>query len=148
MSSSMCSGMQGIYAWLTGGSICLLYICIVLDLAVGVVVCKASMVDWGYRSSSGCSGMQGIYAQLTGGLSAFYIYMHCTRCSSGCSSIEGIYAWLTGGSTSSSWCKGYARHLCSIDWGVHLPLYICIVLDLAVDVVVCKASVLNWLGRV
>ena len=27
------------------GSICLLYICIVLDLAVGVAVCKASMLD-------------------------------------------------------------------------------------------------------
>ena len=29
-----------------GGSICLLYICIVLDLAVAVVVCKASMLAW------------------------------------------------------------------------------------------------------
>ena len=28
-----------------GGSICLLYICIVLDLAVGVAVCKASVLD-------------------------------------------------------------------------------------------------------
>ena len=57
--SSRCSGIQGIYALLTGGSrsssgcssiqgiydqltrrvsICLLYICIVLDLTVGVVV--------------------------------------------------------------------------------------------------------------
>ena len=40
-----CSGIQGIYAQLTGGSICLLYICIVLDLAVGVVVCKAYVLD-------------------------------------------------------------------------------------------------------
>ena len=44
-SSSRCSGMQGILAQLTGGSICLLYICIVLDLAVGVAGCKASMLD-------------------------------------------------------------------------------------------------------
>ena len=37
--------MQGIYALLIGGCICLLYICIVLYLAVGVVVCKASVFD-------------------------------------------------------------------------------------------------------
>ena len=47
-SSSGCSGMQGIYAQLTWGSICLLYICAVLYLAVGVAVCKASMLNrWG-----------------------------------------------------------------------------------------------------
>ena len=34
------------YAWLTGGSICFLYICILLDLAVGVVVCNTSMLYW------------------------------------------------------------------------------------------------------
>ena len=39
-------GIQGIYAQLTGGSICLLYICIVLDLAVGVAVCKVSLLNW------------------------------------------------------------------------------------------------------
>ena len=71
---SGCSSMQGIYAQLTGedlclialcyanifgvvafnasmfnwlgASICLLYICIVLDLAVGVAVCKESVLDW------------------------------------------------------------------------------------------------------
>ena len=59
--------------------------------------------------------------------------MHCTRSSSGYSGMQGIYAQLTG--------------------GVHLPsIYmhctrsssgcICIVLDLAVDVV-WKASMLN-----
>ena len=44
-----CSSMQGLCAHLTGGSICLLYICIVLDLAVGVVVCKYiyAWFDWG-----------------------------------------------------------------------------------------------------
>ena len=40
-----CTGIQGIYAQLTEGSICLLYICIVLYLAVGVAVCKESMLD-------------------------------------------------------------------------------------------------------
>ena len=44
-SSSGCSSMQGIYAQLTVGSICLLYICIVLDLVVGVVICKASVLN-------------------------------------------------------------------------------------------------------
>ena len=40
-----CSSMQGLYARLNGGFICLLSICIVLDLAVGVAVYKASMLD-------------------------------------------------------------------------------------------------------
>ena len=39
-----CSSMQGLYAQLTGEFICLLSICIVLDLAVGAVVCKASVL--------------------------------------------------------------------------------------------------------
>ena len=139
--------MQGISAWLTGGSICLLYISIVLYLAVGVMVCKASvlnwlgvyvqewvqqyakylcLIDWGFhlpsiymhctRSSSECSSIQGIFAQLLGDSSAFYIYMYCTISSHRCSSMQGICAWLTGG------------------------------LDLAVGVVVCKASLLAWLG--
>ena len=43
-SSSRCSSMQGIYGQLTGGFICLLYICVVLDLVVGVAVCKASVL--------------------------------------------------------------------------------------------------------
>ena len=74
--SNGCSSMQGIYAWLTGGSICLLYICIVLDLAVGVVVCKASMLEWlGIHLSSIC--------------------MHCPRSNSGCSSMQDICAQLT-----------------------------------------------------
>ena len=44
-SDSGCSGMQGLYAQLTEGSICLLYIWIVLDITVGVAVCKASVLD-------------------------------------------------------------------------------------------------------
>ena len=109
-----------------GGSISLLYICILLELAVGVavsrhlcsitwgsrsrvgaVVCKASMLDWwGFHLPS--------------------IYMHCNRSGSGCSGMQCIYAQLTGES------------ICL--------LYICIVLYLTIGVVVCKASVLDWLG--
>ena len=118
--------MQGIFAWLNWGSICLLYICIVLDLAVGVEVCKTSMLKClGVhlssihrhcpRYSSGSSGMQDICAQWT-------VEGHMK-----CNGIQCIYAWLT-------W------------WSICL-LYICIVLDLAVGVTVCNASVLNWLGR-
>ena len=55
-SHSGCSGMQGIYAQLTGEIHLLLYICIVLDLAVG------------------CTSMQGLCNGLTGGPSVFYIY--------------------------------------------------------------------------
>ena len=43
-----CNGIQCIYAWLTRVSICLLYICIVLDPAVAVMVCMPSvLIDWG-----------------------------------------------------------------------------------------------------
>ena len=170
-SSSGCSGMQGICAWLTGGFIFHLYICIVLDLALSVVVCKASvlnsvgglilamggavckvsMLNWlgvylpsiymhCTRCSSGCSGMQGIcawltggfifhqgiYAWLTGGVHLPSVYMHCTRYSSWCSLIQGIHAWLTG--------------------GIICLLYICIVLDIVVDVALFKASMLDWQG--
>ena len=73
--------------------------------------------------------MQGIYAQLTGGVHLPSIYMHGTRSSSGCSGMQGLYAQLT--------VYWYARHLCSIDRrGVDVP----------VGVLVCKASVLIWLG--
>ena len=44
-SSSGCRGMEGIYAQLIWGSIFLLYICILLDLPVGVAVYKASILD-------------------------------------------------------------------------------------------------------
>ena len=129
--------MQGICARLTGGFIFHLYICIVLDLAVGVVVCKASMLDWLVVSC------------------ALYIYMHCTISSSGCCIIQDIYAWLTGESI-------YLLYICIVldivvdvalykasmlNWlGMFICLqYICIVLDVAVVVVVCKASVVKWL---
>ena len=126
------------------GSICLLYICIVLDLAVGVAVLHIYMQ---------CSGMQGLYAWLTGedlcsiafcyvdifGVAVFNAsmlnwlggvhlpsrYMHCPRSSSWWSSMQGICAQLT-------W-----EDLC---W---------IVLCFAnmFGVAVCMASVLDWLGR-
>ena len=93
--------MQGIYAQLTGGFICLLYICIVLDLAVGVMVCKASIFNWL------CTGIKGIYAWLTGGSRSkgSYIGMQgiCLDwlggldLAVGVSGMLGIYAWLTGG---------------------------------------------------
>ena len=115
--------------------ICLLYICIVLDLAVSVVVCKASVLDWlgggsicliymhCPRSSRGCSSMQGICTWLTGGHLPS-IYLHCPRSSSGCSSIQGICAWLTG------------EDLCLIAL-CYANIF---------GVAVCKASVLDWLG--
>ena len=70
-----------------------------------------------------CNSIQGLYAELTGGVHLPSIYMHCTRSSSGCSSMQALYAQLTG--------------------GLICLLSICIVLDLAVGVVVCKASVLD-----
>ena len=41
-----CNGIQGISSKLTGRSICLLYIWIIQDVAVGVAVWKASMLNW------------------------------------------------------------------------------------------------------
>ena len=51
-----------------------------------------------------CTVMQGISSQSMGGPSASYIYMHCARSRK---RIDVVYQ--------------YARHLCSIDRGVHLP---------------------------
>ena len=132
--SNGCSSMQGIYACLTGGSNCLLYIGIVRDLVVGVVVCKASMLEWlGVHLSSIC--------------------MHCPRSSSGCSSMQGIcsqfsgedlcwialcYANIFGAAVFNASMLAWLRESICL-------LYMCIVLDLSVGVVVCKASVLNWL---
>ena len=116
-SSSWCSGMQGICAQLTGG----------LDLAVAVVVCKASLLDW-------------LRVHLPS------IYMHCTISSSRCSGMQDICGQLAGGSRSSSGCSGMQGICAQLTGGSICLLYICIVLDLAVGVVVCKASMLNWLG--
>ena len=48
-----CSSIQGIYAWLTAGSICHRYIC--------ALFCHEMCQVW-------CSSIQGIYAQVTGGV--------------------------------------------------------------------------------
>ena len=120
-----CNGIQCIYAWLTGRSICLLYICIVLDLAVGVVVGMASVLNWPGRATWNVTVFKASILDWLG-VHLPSIYMHCPRSSSGCSSMT--------------------RHLCSIDWGTICLLYIGIVLDLAVGVVVCKTSMLDWLG--
>ena len=122
-----CNGIQYICAWLTRESICLLYICIVLDLAMDVAACKASVLRLNGEGHMKFNGIQGICAWLTQGSICLSIYMHCPRSSSGCSGMQVIYTQMTGGS------------ICL--------LYICTVLDLAVDAVVCKASLLNWLGR-
>ena len=110
-----CNGIQCIYAWLTGRSICLLYICIVLDLSVGLVVCKTFMLDWLGRATWSVM----LYSMLDwlGSLPSIYmlvldwlygtreghihlggpsIYMHCPRSISGFSGMQDIYAWLTG----------------------------------------------------
>ena len=69
--------MQGIYAWLTRGSICLLYICIVLDLAVGVVVYKACMLNSGSLDlGMGVAVCKASMLDWLGGPSAFYIYFY------------------------------------------------------------------------
>ena len=69
--------------------------------------------------------------------------MHCTRSSSGCSGMQGIYAGLTGGSVSSSGCSSMQGIYAQLTAGSIYLLYICIVLDLAVVVVVYKASMLK-----
>ena len=116
--------MQGIYARLTGGSICLPYICIVLDLALVVVVCKTSVLNYlgGLDLAVGVANTRHL-CSIDWGVHLPSIYMHCTISSSGCSGMQGICTQLTGGS------------ICL--------LYICTVLDLVVGVVVCKASVFD-----
>ena len=72
-----------------------------------------------------CNSIQCIYAQLTGGVHLPSRYMHCPRSSSGCSSMQGICAQLT-------W-----EDLC----------WIALCYANLFGVAVCKASVLDWLGR-
>ena len=135
------------------GSICLLYICIVLDLAVGVAVCKSSVLDWTGKATWSVIVFKASMLNWLGGqLSS--IYMHCPRSSSGCSGMQGICAQ----STREDLCSialCYANIFCVVvfnasmlNWlgGSICLLYICIVLDLAVGVAVCKASMLNWRG--
>ena len=182
-SSSGCSSMQGICAWFTRedlcfialcyanifgivvfnasmldwlrGSIFLLYICIVIDLAVGVAVCKASVLDGPGRATWSVTVFKASMLDWLVGPSVFYIYMHCPRSSSGCSGMQGICAQVTGEDLCLiALC--YANifgaavfNASMLDWlrGSICLLYICIVLDLAVGVAVCKASVLDSPGR-
>ena len=97
-STSGCIGMQGICLdWLVG-SICLLYICIVLYLAVGVVVCKASVLNW--LGVSICL----LYICIVLDLAVAVVVCKYAR--------HLCFNWLCR-STSG---YRYARHLCSIDW--------------------------------
>ena len=140
ISGSGCSSMQGVYAELTGRSICLLYICIALDLPVGVLVCKASVLNWlGVSIYLLCIC---IVLDLAVGV----VVCKASMLNWLCTGIQGSYAQLTGGSRSTSGCIGM-QGIC-LDWlvGSICLLYICIVLDLAVVAAVCKASVLDWLG--
>ena len=147
--------MQDISACLTGGSICLLYIIIVIDLAVGVVVCNAHMLKWWRIHLPYIYICLVLYlavvvvvckASLLNWLGVCLpsIYMHCTISSIWCSSMQGFCAQLTGGSRSSSGCSGtqgiYAQLM-----GVHLPsIYMhCTISEAEV---VCKASVVSWQG--
>ena len=69
-----CNGIQGIYALSTGGAICLLYICIVLDLSMGLVVCKTSVLNWLGRATWNVVVFNVSMLDWLGGPSAFYIY--------------------------------------------------------------------------
>ena len=147
-----CNGIQCIYDWLTGGSICLLYTCIVLDLIVGVTVCKTSVLNWLGRATWNIMVLNASMLDWLGGPSAFYIYivlglamelaackssmldwlgghlpsiyMHCTRSNSGCNSMQDICALFTG------------EHLC---WNAlcHANIF---------GVAVFNASMLDWIG--
>ena len=156
ISSSGCSSIQGIYDWLTGGSICLLYICIVPCLAVGVAVCKASVLDClgGLDQPVGVAVCKASMIDWLGGPSALYIcivlylavsvavykasMLNCSILpyiyalyyisSRGCSSMQGIYDQLTGGSRSSSGCSGMQGIYVNRLGG----------LDIAVGVAVCQ----------
>ena len=111
----------------TGGSIWLLYICMVLNVAVGVVVCKASVLAW-WR------------VHLTS------ICMHGTKCSSRCSGMQGICVHLMGGSSDLPYvCMVVNVTVCVVVcnlfvlpwWGVHLTLVfgikMCIGLYISID---------------
>ena len=133
-SSSGCSSMQGIYTWLTGGSICLLYISIVLDPAVGVVVCKTSVLDWlgGLDLAVGVAVCKALYytrcdcgyASLVLWLGGLLYIWHCSRSSSGCSGMQDICAWLTRGSRSSSGCSSMQDIYTQLTGGYLPSIYI------------------------
>ena len=123
-SSSGCNSMQDICAQLTGEDLCWIALC--YSNIFRVAVFNASMLDWlGIHLSS--------------------IYMHCTRSSSGCSDMQGICAQWNG--EGHMQCKGIQCIYAWLSGRSICLLYICIVLDLSVGLVVCKTSMLDWLGR-
>ena len=129
-SNSGCNSMQDICAQLTGEDLCWIALC--YGIIFGVAVFNATMLDW-----LGCP-------------SAFYIYALSYAWLTGeghmkCNGIQGICAQLSGEGHMK--CNGIQ---CIYAWLTRVSiclLYICIVLDPAVAVAVCKASVLNSLGR-
>ena len=138
---ALCYICQVLSSGIQAGAICLQYICIVLDLAVGVAVCKVSVLNWLGRA----------YAQLH---CAMLIYMQC-------SSMQGICAQMTRqGLCSIALCYGkfhvcqtylvywQSRHLCLIDGGA-IWLWFISALSYMWNwfgVPVVKASMLDWLG--
>ena len=84
------------------------------------------------------------------------IYMHCPRSSSGCSGMKDFYIQMTWEDLCCMvLCFAnvfgvvvFNSHMLDRLRGPSAFLYICIVLDLALGVVVCMASVLNWLGAI
>ena len=140
-SSSGCSGMWGICSWLTGGSIYLLYICIVLDLAVGVAVCKASVLDWLGRATWNVMVFKASMLYWLG-VHLFSIYMHYPRSGSGCSSMQGICARLTREDHMK--CNGI-QGICAWLTGEDLCLIALCYAHICGGLVV-KAPILDWPG--
>ena len=91
-----------------------------------------------------CSSMQGLCAGLTGGsISPLSLYIcNVAVCKASAQLIGGVH--LPSLSLSIHICSVVVCKASMLDWlGVHLPSILCIVLDLAVGVAVCKASVLD-----
>ena len=126
-----CNGIQGISSKLTEGSICLLYIWIILDLVVGVTVWKTSVLNWLGRTYAGLHCAMLIYlvqqyamqlCLIELGVHLPSIYMHCPRSINGFNGMQDIYAWLTGKGNMK--CNGI-QGIYALLTGGHLPsLYI------------------------
>ena len=126
-----CSGIQGIYAQLTGGFPFAMHICALCYICY---ICQV----W-------CSSIQGIYAQLTGGfpfamhicaLLLYLLYMlkfgvmqysrHLCSIDWGGFHLPCIYVHCAISATYAKFgVMQYSRHLCSIDWGVPFAMHIC-----------------------
>ena len=157
-----CSSMQGLCAQLTGEvylpslsiyissvAVCKAILCLIdwgvylpsLSLYISsVAVCKASVLDWlGSLSTFSlyissvvvckaiCAWLMGVY------LPSIYIYKQC-------SSMQELCAQLTGGLCPFSLSL-------SLSLSLYIYIYIYIYISIYISsVVVCKASVLDWLG--